>query len=484
MMKSFKQSLAAISYIIPMKKGEEIVLTISSLSGEGTTVARQNGVVFFVERAVPGDTIRAKVWRVRKKYAEARAVEIITPSPMRVEPPCKHFGVCGGCRWQNFSYEAQLKEKQTIVFNAFKHIGGFEAPEVRPTIGCENPYWYRNKMEYTFSNSRWLTDEEMQLSEELKREVAVGLHVPQRYDKVLNIEECLLQSELSNAILNSVREICKVWNLSVYSTHTHEGYLRHLVIREGKRTSETMVNLVTTYDSPEVMRKMTELLIKHFPNITTIVNNITERKSMVAFGDKEKVYHGQGYITEKLGTHTFHISANSFFQTNTLQAERLYTIAKEFAELKPTDAVYDLYSGTGTIAIFLSDAVERVVGIEVVQSAIDDAQRNCELNRINNCFFLLGDLKDKLTKDSSWLAEHPKPNVVIIDPPRGGMHPKVVEKVAKLSPERIVYVSCNPSTQARDAKLLSHAGYVLKTIQPVDMFPHTDHIEAVALLTR
>lgn len=467
-----------------MKKGEEILLNVSSLSGDGTTVARQDGMVYFVENAVPGDTVRAKIWKVQKKYAEARAVEILTPSPLRVEPQCKHFGVCGGCRWQNLSYEAQLNEKRNLVLNTFKHIGGFAEADVRPTIGCENPYWYRNKMEYTFSNFRWLTNEEMQTTEELKREVALGLHIPQRYDKVLNIEECWLQSELSNAILNSVREICKVWDLSVYSTRTHEGYLRHLVIREGKRTGETMVNIVTTNDAPEVMQKFSELLVKHFPDITTIVNNITERKSMVAFGEKEKVYHGKGFITEKLGAYTFHISANSFFQTNTLQAERLYSVAKEFASLKPTDVVYDLYSGTGTIAIFLSDAVERVVGIEVVQSAIDDAQRNCELNRVNNCFFLLGDLKDKLTKDSSWLAEHPKPTVVVIDPPRSGMHPKVVEKVVKLSPERIVYVSCNPSTQARDAKLLSESGYKLKTIQPVDMFPHTDHIETVALLTK
>ena len=324
----------------------------------------------------------------------------------------------------------------------------------------------------------------MQRKDELGNELALGLHVPQRYDKVVNLEECWLQSEVSSAILNTVREICKGWNLSVYSTEKHEGYLRHLVIREGKRTGELMVNLVTSYDWQEAMQNMTTLLLKHYPEITTIVNNITTRKSMVAFGEQEKVYHGPGFIIEKLGDYTFRISANSFFQTNTLQAEKLYNIAKQFAELKSTDIVYDLYSGTGAIAIFLSDAVERVIGIEVVESAITDAERNAELNRISNCYFLQGELKDRLTKDSQWLNEHPRPTLVVADPPRSGMHEKVVHQIIKLSPERIVYVSCNPATQARDAALLGGGGFTLQKIQPIDMFPHTDHIEAVALFTR
>ena len=338
--------------------------------------------------------------------------------------------------------------------------------------------------EYTFARDRWLTAEEMLRKDEITQEVALGLHIPERYDKVLNIEECYLQSDLSPAILKTVREICRVWSLSVYSTKTHQGYLRHLVIRDGKRTGEVMVNLVTTSDWPEAMQNMTVLLLKQFPGITTIVNNITDRKSMVAFGDRENICHGPGFITEQLGRYSFRISANSFFQTNTLQAEKLYETAKQFAGRASTDVLYDLYSGTGTIACYLSDAAERVVGVEVVESAVNDAKRNAEANRISNCYFLLGDLKDKLTKDSSWLNEHPRPTVVLVDPPRSGMHPKVIQQIAKLSPRRIVYVSCNPSTQARDVKLLAESGYELKMVQPVDMFPHTDHIEAVVLLTR
>lgn len=467
-----------------MLKGEDIELTIEGLSGDGKTVARQEGMVFFVERAVPGDVVRARIWKLKKNYAEARAVEILKPSELRVSPRCKHFGVCGGCRWQDLAYDAQLTFKRKNVIDAFERLGGFKDPDVRSVIGCEDPYFYRNKMEFTFSNFRWLTEEELHNEEAAKSELALGLHVPEHFEKVVNIEECFLQSELAAGILNTVREVCRVWNLSVYSTRTHEGYLRHLVIREGKRTGEVLVNLVTTSDWPEAMGNLKTLLLKQFPEITTIVNNITERRSMVALGDKEKVYHGEGTITERIGERVFRISANSFFQTNTLQAERLYAVAKDLAGLQKDDVVYDLYCGTGTIAICLADAVERVVGIEVVESAIDDAMRNVELNRVPNCYFLLGDLKDTLTKDSAWLREHPAPSVIVTDPPRSGMHPKVIRQMVRLSPRRIVYVSCNPGTQARDARLLADAGYELGVIQPVDMFPHTDHVEAVALFTR
>lgn len=476
-----------------MEKGAEVVLNIESLSGDGNAVARLDGVVFFVspavggENAVPGDSVRARIWKLKKNYAEARAVAIVTPSPHRTEAKCKHFGVCGGCRWQNLEYEKQLEYKRLHILDTFKRIGGFDDPVVLPVIGCEDPYFYRNKMEFTFSNYRWLTDEEMQRKDEIGSELALGFHVPERYDKVVNVEECWLQSEVSAAIVNSVREICKGWNLSVYSTETHEGYLRHLVIREGKRTGDLMVNLVTTYDWPEAMQNMTTLLLKHFPQITTIVNNITDRKSMVAFGDQEKVYHGSGFITEKLGEHLFQISANSFFQTNTIQAEKLYGVAKEFGELKSNDIVYDLYSGTGTISLFLSGAVELIIGIEVVESAIANARHNAGLNHISNCYFLQGDLKDRLTKDSPdgpGLRDHPNPTVIVTDPPRSGMHEKVIRQIVKLSPRRVVYVSCNPATQARDAALLAAGGFTLCEIQPVDMFPHTDHIEAVASFTR
>lgn len=467
-----------------MNRGDEVTLTIESLSGDGKAVGRLDGLVFFVEKAVPGDTVLAKVWKVQRNFVEASATQILTPSPLRVDPRCRYFGTCGGCTWQQLSYNAQLDYKTRRVGDAFRHVGGFSDVRIAPILGCEEPYFYRNKMEFTFSNSRWLTTEEMLRKDEIAREVALGLHVPGRYDKIVDLQECWLQSEQSAAIVNTIREVAKAWNLTVYSTETHEGYLRHLVIRDGKRSGELMVNLVTSRRWEEGMRKLTELLLKHFPGITTIVNNITTRKSMVAVGESEDVYFGPGYITEKMGQHEFRISANSFFQTNSLQAERLYETVRSLSDLRPEDVVYDLYSGTGTIAIFLSDCAERVIGIELVESAIRDAETNARVNHVSNCYFLLGDLKDRLTRDSSWLSDHPRPTVVVADPPRSGMHQKVVEQILRLAPERIVYVSCNPATQARDAKLLAEGGYGIEVIQPVDMFPHTDHIEAVALLRR
>ncbi|HLX11587.1 MAG TPA: 23S rRNA (uracil(1939)-C(5))-methyltransferase RlmD [Bacteroidota bacterium] len=463
-----------------MKKGEEIVLEIQGLSGEGKTISRVDGMVFFVEKAVPGDTVRARLTKLKKNYAEAQTVEVLTPSKDRVVPRCAHFGVCGGCKWQNLSYPAQLESKRKIVVDAFEHIGGFANPDVLPTLGCENEYYYRNKMEFTFSRNRWLTAEEMGLPSAPEEGIALGFHVPRRYDKVLDLNECFLHSELSTEILKLVRSVSRRLKLSVYSTESHEGYLRHLMIRDGKRTGDFMVNLVTTTHDPEAMKIFTAELTKNFPQITTIVNNVTDRKSMVAFGDSEKVYFGPGFINEKIGEYTFRISANSFFQTNTLQTERLYATAKSMGQLQPTDVAYDLYSGTGTIAIYLSDSVERVIGIEVIGSAILDAELNARANRIANCYFLEGDLKDKLTKDSGWLSEHPAATVMYIDPPRSGMHPKVIQQILKLAPKRIVYIRCNPATQARDAQLLAQGGYALGSIQPVDMFPHTDHIEAVA----
>lgn len=464
-------------------RGEDVILEIDRLSGDGKTVARRDGMVYFVEHAVPGDTVRARIWKSKKNYVEARAMEVLKPSTLRVDPRCKHFGVCGGCKWQNLSYEAQLKFKHQFIVDAFERIAGIQSPNILPVMGCAEPYFYRNKMEFTFSTRRWLTTAEMEEGEPPPG-VHVGLHVPQRYDKVVDLEECWLQSEMSAAIVNAVREIARVWGLTVYSTETHEGYLRHLVIREGKQTGELMINLVTTYDLPEVMQNLTKLLIAQFPSITTIVNNVTSRKSMVALGESEKVYHGPGYITERIGECTFRISANSFFQTNTLQAANLYAVTKRLAALVPSDVVYDLYSGTGTIAIYVADAVERVIGIELASSSIVDAERNAQANHVSNCYFLEGDLKDRLTTDRDWLSEHPRPSVIITDPPRNGMHEKVVLQMIKLAPGRIVYVSCNPSTQARDAKLLCEGGYTLEQVQPVDMFPHTDHIEAVALFTR
>jgi len=471
-----------------LKRGDEVVLQVDDAAFEGMTIARHEGFVVFVDGAVPGDTVRVRILKSKKNYAEAKVVAVEQPSPHRVVPRCRHFGSCGGCKWQHVDYQVQLRFKQQHVVDAFERIGGFANPNVLPIIGSEEVFFYRNKMEYSFAAKEWLEsppdnspDSPNFELETPNSKLFLGLHVPQRYDKVLEITECHLQSGLSNEILNFTRSFARRENLPVYSSDADAGYLRFLVIREGKRTKETMVNLVTFEDRPDLMKQFTAELLAAVPSITTVVNTINSKKAQIAFGDRERVYAGDGVINERLGNLRFRISASSFFQTNTQQAERLYTVAKNLAALKKTDIVWDLYSGTGSIALFVSDAVRQVIGVESVESAVQDANRNAQANHIENCTFILGDLKDRLTKDREWITSHPRPDVMIIDPPRSGMHPKVVEEILEIAPERIVYVSCNPATQARDVKMLA-AKYDIAALQPVDMFPHTYHIENVARL--
>jgi 23S rRNA (uracil1939-C5)-methyltransferase len=465
-----------------MKRGDEIRLKVDDAAFEGRSVGRVEGFVVFVEGAVPGDVVTARILRVKKNYAEAKVVVVEEPSPFRVQPRCRHFGVCGGCRWQHVDYQVQLRFKQQHVVDAFERIGGFRDLPILPIIGSDEIYFYRNKMEFSFSDQRWL--ENNSEPETRNSELFLGLHVPQRYDKVLEIAECHLQSDVSNRILEFVRMYARRRNLPAYSSKRNEGYLRFLVVRQSRRRREILVNLVTYDDRPEVMKEFVEELRGAVPEITTIVNTINSRKAQVAYGDREVVCFGDGVIHEKLGSHVFTISASSFFQTNTAQAERLYEVAKSFADLKGNESVWDLYSGTGSIALFVSDAAKEVVGIESVASSVKDAQRNAEANGVRNCTFLLGDLKEKLTSETDWMARHPKPEVMIIDPPRTGMHPKVVEEIIALAPSRIVYVSCNPATQARDVKALCAERYDLAKLQPLDLFPHTYHVENVAQLLR
>jgi 23S rRNA (uracil1939-C5)-methyltransferase len=374
------------------------------------------------------------------------------------------------------------------VVDAFERIGGFSNIQVPSIIGADEIYFYRGKMEYSFAEKEWLVEKPLSIvdgrlsNEKNESPIFLGLHVPQRYDKVLDIDECHLQSHFSNKILNFTRDFARRNHLNVYDSDRNTGYLRFLVIRESKKKKEVMVNLVTFEDRPDVMKQYAAELKAHVGEVTTVVNTMNAKKAQIAFGETEMVYLGNGWIHEHLGSHHFSISASSFFQTNVAQAEKLYGVVKELGEFKSTDCVYDLYSGTGSIALFISDAVKEVVGIESVESAIRDAEKNAQENGITNCRFLLGDLKERLTKDTEWMSSHPKPDVLIIDPPRNGMHSKVVEEIAAIAPERIVYVSCNPATQARDVKLLCAEKYQLMKLQPVDMFPHTFHIENVALL--
>lgn len=461
--------------------GDVVELTIDSTGFEGKSVARVNGFVVFVEGAVEGDVVKARIFKVKKKHAEANVVEVIKPSPKRTIPRCPYFGTCGGCKWQHVDYAVQLQFKQQHVADAIERIGGMKDVQILPIIGSDNIYFYRNKLEFSFSEKAWIMDKNSASLKDVPS-VALGFHVPQRWDKVLDVHECFLQSEVSNSILNAVRNFAILNNIPAYSQETQSGYFRNLVIREGKNTGDVMVNVVTFEDRPEIMSTLSSELTKRFPEITTVVNNVNLRKSQVAVGDFEKVYYGEGVIHDKIGNKLFQISANSFFQTNTKQAETLYRVAKEFAELQPTDVVYDLYCGTGSIALYIADEVRQVIGIDVVGSAILNARMNAQLNVVENCEFIVGDLKDLLTKETEWKKQFSHPDVIIVDPPRSGMHPKAVEELGAMNVPRLVYVSCNPATLARDLKMLTAYGYDVEKVQPVDMFPHTYHIECVAKL--
>lgn len=480
-----------------IKKGDIVELEIEKYAFEGKGIAKvsksellgnklsnsdEKNYVVFVLGSYPGDKVKARLLKIKNSYAEAAKVEIILPSSERTDAKCKYFGVCGGCKQQDLNYECQIKYKQQQVEEIFHKLGGYSGFEVEPIIPSDNIYFYRNKMEFSFSDKRWLTNAEL-VNENIEKNFALGLHVPKIYDKVLDVDECFLQSEISNRILNLTRKFFKEHNTSIYSTKTHTGFLRNLVIKQSQRTKDLMVNLVTSEENDELMLGYRDFLLTDIPEVTTVVNNISKKKAAIAVGDYEKVYYGSGFIYDEIGKYMFRISANSFFQTNTLQAEKLYQTALDFAELNGSEIVYDLYSGAGTIAIYISEHAKEVIGFESVEPAINDAHVNAELNSVKNVKFFSADLY----KSFMPIVENidlPKPDLIIIDPPRAGMHENTAADVIKLSPRKIVYVSCNPATQVRDIKRMVSAGYKLVKIRSVDMFPHAYHIENVALLRR
>lgn len=475
-----------------MNKRDIIELDITDYAFEGKGIAKiekepgtDKKYVIFANGSYPGDTVKVELHRIKKSYAEGKVVEILKASGERIEPKCKYSGICGGCKQQDLDYEFQLKYKHEQVLDIFQRIGGLTGFDVMTILPSEQIFFYRNKMEFSFAEKRWLYPEEIEKYDKIKdQKFALGLHIPRMFDKVLDIDECFLQSEESNKILNFTREFFKSRNETIYSTKTHAGYLRHLVIKQAHKTDDLMVNIVTSEENDELMKSYTIELMAEVPQITTVVNNINEKKAQVAIGDFEHVYSGNGVIFDKIGGFLFRISPNSFFQTNTLQAENLYQTALDFAEFKGDEVVYDLYSGAGTISIFVSKFVKEVYGFESVEPAVEDAKTNIELNKITNVHPLLANL-DKSFLEMLGNENIPVPDVVIADPPRSGMNPKTVNDLIKLSPRKIVYVSCNPATQARDIKLLVEEGnYKLIKIRPVDMFPHTYHIENVALLER
>lgn len=431
--------------------------------------------------AVPGDRVRARVYKKKKSYAEAEITEILEPSALRTEPRCFYFGTCGGCKWQHVDYPAQLDAKTQSVREALQHTGGFADVQVEPAIGSEKVYFYRNKMEFSFSASRWLTREEIDSGREFDTDFALGLHAPGTFDKVLDLHECHLQSPTSRELVNGMRVLAKEQGWMPWHIRNHTGFLRHLVIRTGERTGEIMVNLVTNGFDAKRMDLAAEFLRREFPQVTTFVNTINTGKAQTAFGEEIRTIFGSGVINDRIGSYRFEIAPNAFFQTNTAQAETLYDVAKDFAELQPDDLVYDLYCGAGTISIYFANAVRHVVGIELIDEAVRNARANAVANDVPNCTFVTGDMVELFGPE--FVEEHGKPDVLVVDPPRAGMHPKVVERVAELGPERFVYVSCNPQTQARDLEMLNRA-YRVESVQPVDLFPHTHHVENVIKLRR
>jgi 23S rRNA (uracil1939-C5)-methyltransferase len=474
-----------------LNKGDIIQIKVDRYAFEGKGIGKvdlentsgnseQDSFIVFVNGAYPGDVVLAKIKKLKKSYAEALVEEVITPSPQRVQPRCKYFGTCGGCKQQDLNYKQQTAHKQEQVEDMFKHDGGFNDFEIENILPSENTFYYRNKMEFSFSDLQWLTFIE-EINNFSNKGFFLGLHVPNNFEKILDIEECFLQSELSSHILNFTREFFKKRHATIYSTKTHSGYLRNLIIRQAQKTKDVMVNLVTLEENELLMKEYASAITSKFPEITTIINNISKKKASIAVGDYEIVYHGSGYIYDRIGNYKFRISANSFFQTNTIQAEKLYNTALEFADLKGDEIIYDLYSGAGTIAIYVSEFAKEVYGFESVESSIYDAKENLEINQIDNVTFVQADLYKSFLAFTNVL---PKPEVVILDPPRGGMHSVTVKDVLELNPGKIVYVSCNPSTQVRDIKMFVDGGYKLVKIRPVDMFPHTYHIENVALLVK
>ena len=458
-------------------------VTITDVAAEGKAVAKVNELVIFVPYVVPGDVVDLQVKRKKNHYAEAVAVKFHEKSPLRTEPFCSHFGVCGGCKWQCLSYEEQLKYKQKQVFDNLTRIGKVELPEFRPILGSEKTRFYRNKLEFTFSNKRWLTEEEVKQDVKYDQMNAVGFHIPGAFDKVLAIDKCWLQDDISNQIRNAVRDYAYAYNFPFFDLRTQEGLLRNIMIRTSS-TGELMVVLQCKVTDDEGRRKMEEILqfmADSFPQITSLMY-VINNKCNDTIGDLDmEVFKGNDHIFEEMEGLRFKVGPKSFYQTNSEQAYNLYKVAREFAGLTGNELVYDLYTGTGTIANFVARQARKVVGIEYVPEAIEDAKVNSALNGIDNTLFYAGDMKDILTND--FIAEHGRPDVIITDPPRAGMHNDVINVILAAEPKRIVYVSCNPATQARDLQLLD-GKYKVTAVQPVDMFPHTHHVENVVLLEK
>ncbi len=453
---------------------------ITDIGSEGNALARVDNLVVFVPMLIPGDVVDLRVIRKRKKYLEGKVIKFHEYSSDRIIPRCRHFGVCGGCKWQHLPYELQLKYKEKQVKDNLIRIGKTELPEINPIIGSSEEFLYRNKLEYTFSNKRWLIKEEVESGSKFEKENALGFHIPGLFDKVLDITECHLQPEPSNQIKNVVREYARKNALEFFDLREQKGFLRNLVIRnslEGK----VMLIIVFFHEDIKKREGLLDHLSSEFPQISSLMYVINSKRNDSLNDQNPILYRGESHILEEMDGLKFRIGPKSFYQTNTRQALILYRVAKDFADLTGNEVVYDLYSGTGTIANYIAGNANKVIGIEYVDEAVKDAEINSEINNIRNAFFFAGDMKSILTEE--FLKLNWKPDVIITDPPRAGMDEDVIKTIIKAAPDKIVYISCNPSTQSRDIQLLSESFYVA-AVQPVDMFPHTHHVENVVLLKR
>ena len=446
---------------------------------KGVSIAKApDGKVIFIPNVVPGDVVDVQTFKKRKAYYEGKAVKFHKLSEHRIEPICEHFGVCGGCKWQNMNYGQQLFYKENEVKNHLQRIGKIALPEFEPILGSEKQFFYRNKMEFGFSNARWLTEKEIDSAETLENRNALGFHIPKMWDKILNITKCHLQDNPSNAIRNEIRDFANINNLSFFNPRAHEGFLRTLMIRTAS-TGEIMVLIQFFEEQKENRELILNFLSQRFPEITSLQYVINEKPNDTIYDQNIILYKGRNYILEEMEGLKFSINAKSFYQTNSDQALELYKITRDFAGLTGQELVYDLYTGTGTIAQFVSKNARKVIGVESVPEAIFDAKENAKRNNISNCEFFVGDMK--VIFNESFIAQHGKPDVIITDPPRDGMHKDVIEQILKIQPKKIVYVSCNSATQARDLALMDEK-YKVTRVRPVDMFPQTHHVENVVLL--
>lgn len=448
---------------------------------KGVSVAKApDGKVVFIPNVVPGDVVDVQTFKKRKSYYEGKAVRFHEFSQYRTEPVCQHFGVCGGCKWQNMKYDQQLVFKQNEVKNHLQRIGKIEIPEFEPILGSSAQFFYRNKMEFGFSNARWMTNEERDSGEEIDDKNALGFHIPKMWDKILDIEKCHLQQDPSNAIRNEIRSFAIDNNLEFFNPRNHEGFLRTLMIRTAS-TGEIMVLIQFFEEQKENRELLLNFIANRFPEITSLQYVINGKPNDTIYDQKVHLYKGRDYILEEMEGLHFSINAKSFYQTNSEQAYELYKITRDFAGLTGNEIVYDLYTGTGTIAQFVSRKAKKVIGVEAVPEAIADAKENAKRNEITNCEFFVGDMK--VVFNEAFIAQNGKPDVIITDPPRDGMHKDVIEQILKIAPQKVVYVSCNSATQARDLALMDEK-YKVTRVRPVDMFPQTHHVENVVLLER